>query len=103
MGYKGEFAEVGMKRGQEKSGYPISLRFKAETAAWVREHGYRTVRLVTSDWHLPRARMELTAALGKEVLVLGDGVPSEPRIGTLVNEYNKLILRRVALWTGIGA
>ena len=74
-----------------------------ETARWVREHGYRTVRLVTSDWHLPRARMELVAALGPQVVVLGDGVPSEPRLGTLVNEYNKLILRRIALWTGIGA
>ena len=72
-----------------------------ETARWVREHGYRTVRLVTSDWHLPRARMELVA--GPQVVVLGDGVPSEPRLGTLVNEYNKLILRRIALWTGIGA
>ena len=45
----------------------------------------------------------MTATLGSQVLVLGDGVPSEPRLGTLVNEYNKLILRRVALWTGFGA
>lgn len=74
-----------------------------ETAAWVKQHGYRTVRLVSSDWHVPRARMELGAALGPGVLILGDGVPSNPRLGTLVNEYNKLILRRVALWTGLGA
>lgn len=74
-----------------------------ETARWVRARGYRTVRLVSSDWHLPRARMELGAALGDGVLVLGDGVPSAtPRLGTLVNEYNKLLLRRVALWLGIG-
>ena len=74
-----------------------------ETANWVRAHSYRTVRLVTSDWHLPRARMELGAALGKRVVILGDGVSAgEPRLGTLVNEYNKLILRRVALWVGIG-
>jgi uncharacterized SAM-binding protein YcdF (DUF218 family) len=74
-----------------------------ETAAWVKTHGYRTVRLVTSDWHVPRARMELAAAMGDGVLVLGDGVPSSPRLGTLVNEYNKLLLRRVALWLGVGA
>jgi uncharacterized SAM-binding protein YcdF (DUF218 family) len=74
-----------------------------ETAAWVKTHGYRTVRLVTSDWHVPRARMELSAAMGPQVIVLGDGVPSTPRLGTLVNEYNKLILRRVALWLGVGA
>ena len=73
-----------------------------ETAAWVKTHGYRTVRLVTSDWHVPRARMELAAAMGPQVLVLGDGVRSTPRLATLVNEYNKLILRRVALWLGVG-
>lgn len=75
----------------------------AETSAWVKAHGYRTVRLVTSDWHVPRARMELSAAMGRGVLILGDGVPSNPRLGTLVNEYNKLILRRIALWLGVGA
>lgn len=72
-----------------------------ETARWVRAHGYRTVRLVTSDWHLPRARMELAAALGGRVVLLSDGVPSSPRLSTLVNEYNKLLLRRVALWVGL--
>jgi hypothetical protein len=29
-------------------------------------------------------------------------VPGTPRLGTLVNEYNKLILRRIALWIGFG-
>lgn len=74
-----------------------------ETAAWVRTHHYTTVRLVSSDWHVLRARMELRAALGRGVVVLGDGVPSSPRLMTLVAEYNKLILRRIALWTGYGA
>ena len=74
-----------------------------ETARWVRQHDYHTVRLVTSDWHVPRARMELAAVLGPRVRVLGDGVPGNARLATLVNEYNKLLLRRVALWLGIGA
>ncbi|MDQ2878982.1 MAG: YdcF family protein [Pseudomonadota bacterium] len=74
-----------------------------ETAAWVRAHHYRSVRLVTSDWHLARARMELVNALDSGVTVVGDGVPSTPRFGLLVAEYNKLILRRIALWTGLGA
>ncbi|HEX8388800.1 MAG TPA: YdcF family protein [Sphingomonas sp.] len=72
-----------------------------ETARWVRGHRYRTVRLVTDDWHLPRARMELRAALGKDAVILGDGVRGEPRFGTLFNEYHKLILRRIALWIGM--
>lgn len=73
-----------------------------ETAQWVRQHHYTTIRLVTSDWHMARAKMELRSALGKGVVVLGDGVPTNPRLAGLVNEYNKLLLRRVALWTGWG-
>lgn len=78
-----------------------------ETAAWVRRHGYRTVRLVTSDWHLARARLELEHALadgkGRAVAVRGDGVPSSPRYGILLAEYNKLLLRRMALLLGVAA
>ncbi len=73
-----------------------------ETARWVRVHGYRSVRLVTSDWHVRRARMELVAALQPGVLVIVDGVPGEARLGLLVNEYDKLLFRRVALWLGFG-
>ncbi|UVO51063.1 YdcF family protein [Sphingomonas sp. SUN019] len=73
-----------------------------ETARWVREHRYRSVRLVTSDWHMARARMELGAALDDDVRIVRDGVKSEQRLGQLVNEYNKLLLRRGALWIGVG-
>lgn len=73
-----------------------------ETARWLRGRRYRTVRLVTSDWHLPRARMELEAAIRRDAVILGDGVRTEPRLATLFNEYNKLLLRRIALWTGVG-
>ena len=73
----------------------------------MRAHRYRSVRLVTSDWHMARARMELRAVLGPRTVILSDGVPSNPRLGLLINEYNKLILRRVALWLpaslGMGA
>jgi uncharacterized SAM-binding protein YcdF (DUF218 family) len=71
-----------------------------ETAAWLRRYRFKTVRLVTSDWHLARAKMELRAATGPRLVLLGDGVPSAPRFGTLFNEYNKLLLRRVAIWMG---
>lgn len=73
-----------------------------ETARWVREHGYRSVRLVTSSWHMPRARMELTHALGSDVSVIGDPVPSSPSLTFLFGEYNKFLVRRAALWLGIG-
>ena len=74
-----------------------------ETARWVKDHGFASVRLVTSDWHMARARMELGAALDPKVRIVRDGVRAEQRLGLLINEYNKLLLRRVALWTGWGA
>lgn len=73
-----------------------------ETAQWVRDHHYRSVRLVTSDWHMARARMELSNALGHDVMIVGDGVKGEPNLRLLLAEYNKLLLRRVALWVGVG-
>lgn len=74
-----------------------------ETAQWVTQHGFRSVRLVTSDWHVARARMELEAALDNNVTLVVDGVRGDAPLGVLILEYNKLLLRRVALWTGIGA
>ena len=74
-----------------------------ETAQWVRRHGYRSVRLVTADWHMPRARLELTHALGGGVTVHGDAVRTAPRFSMLVREYNKYLVRRVALLVGYGA
>lgn len=73
-----------------------------ETADWMRANGYRSIRLVTSDWHMARARMELASALPDDVRIVRDGVPSNPRFELLVREYNKLILRRIALWVGVG-
>lgn len=74
-----------------------------ETRDWVRRHGYKSVRLVTSDWHLRRARLELAYALGPDVMVIGDGVPGNPKPPLLLSEYNKLLVRQVALALGIGA
>lgn len=74
-----------------------------ETRDWVRRHGYRSVRLVTSDWHLRRARLELAHALGPEVVVVGDGVAGDPRPLLLLAEYNKYLLRLAAIALGIGA
>lgn len=71
-----------------------------ETARWLTTHRYRSVRLVTAEWHMHRARMELAAALTGPIEVLGDAVPSNPPFGMLVREYNKYLVRRVALWIG---
>ncbi|HWF77974.1 MAG TPA: YdcF family protein [Caulobacteraceae bacterium] len=34
-----------------------------ETANWARAHGFKTLILATADYHMPRARLELRAAL----------------------------------------
>ncbi|WP_010184298.1 YdcF family protein [Sphingomonas sp. PAMC 26605] len=71
-----------------------------ETADWVRDHRYKSVRLVTSDWHLARAKLELVNALDGDASVIGDGVQSSPRYAVLIGEYNKLLVRRAALLIG---
>lgn len=68
----------------------------AETAAWVERRKYRSLRLVTTDWHMRRAAGELAATLPAGVTVLRDAVPSRPRFGVLFLEYNKLLASSLA-------
>lgn len=72
-----------------------------ETARWLDRRDYRTVRLITTDWHMRRAGFELRQALPKDVELLYDAVPSRPSLWMLVKEYNKYLLRRVAALVGI--
>lgn len=72
-----------------------------ETARWVRARHYRSIRLVTTDWHMARARFELARLLDRDVLLLGDAVPSEPALMSLLTEYNKYLLRRVTAPFGL--
>jgi uncharacterized SAM-binding protein YcdF (DUF218 family) len=73
-----------------------------ETAGWVREHKYKTVRLITADWHMPRARLELSHMLDGDVELAGDAVASRPRFATLFAEYHKYLVRGVAILFGAG-
>ena len=72
-----------------------------ESARWVRRYKFASVRLVTTDWHMPRARFELTRELGDGVAVTSDAVDSAPGLGILVREYNKYWLRRFAALLGV--
>lgn len=78
----------------------------AETARWLRRHRYRSVRLVTSDWHMRRAEFELSRALqlsgqGGDITLLPDAVRTEPSFRTLLAEYNKYLLRRFVVVFGL--
>ena len=72
-----------------------------EVARWMERHRFRTMRLVTTDWHMPRARFELSRRLGDDIVVTGDSVESNPSFGQLFTEYNKYLLRRAAVLVGI--
>lgn len=63
----------------------------AETAAWAKARRYRSLRLVTTDWHMRRAAHELARALPPGVAIVRDAVPSRPKLGILFLEYNKLL------------
>lgn len=77
----------------------ITLGFQAvdthsnaeEIASWVKEREVTTLRLVTTDWHMPRAAMELERMLPDNVSVIRDAVPSEPGMPILFVEYHKLL------------
>ncbi len=73
----------------------------AEVADWVRRRDYRSIRLVTTDWHMRRARFEVERALPRDIIVVSDAVPSRPSFGTLWVEYHKLLLRRLGALVGI--
>ena len=62
-----------------------------ETAGWMADNGYTTMRLVTTDWHMRRAALELEAELPDDVLVVKDAVQSDPSLRILILEYHKLI------------
>lgn len=71
-------AELQILTGADKPIYDccVDLGFRAantignahETAQWARGKGYRTLILVTSDYHMPRARLELKGAMPEAVV-----------------------------------
>lgn len=72
-----------------------------ESANWVAKHGYKSIRLITTDWHMPRAGYELRQSLPKDIMILPDAVHSEPDLRILLTEYHKYLLRRAAALAGI--
>lgn len=72
-----------------------------ETARWLAKHEFRTVRLVTTDWHMPRARFELSRRAGDGVVIIGDAIDSDPSFRQLFTEYNKYLLRHAAVLLGL--
>lgn len=72
-----------------------------ETANWLGRNKFTSVRLVTTDWHMPRAVFELRRQAGDDIAVVPDAVTSDPSFDQLFTEYNKYLLRRAAVVVGI--
>jgi uncharacterized SAM-binding protein YcdF (DUF218 family) len=73
----------------------------SETSQWITANRMRSVRLVTTDWHMRRAAWELEASLPEGVSLIRDAVPSQPSFRVLFLEYHKLLARlatRLAGW-----
>lgn len=77
----------------------VDTRSNAEEAdRWLAKHGYKSLLLITSDWHMRRARFEFQKVLGNKYRLTTDSVDSEPSFPTLFGEYNKYFFRRLAVW-----
>lgn len=61
----------------------------AEVASWVMKNGYRSVRLVTAGYHIPRAEAELQARLPEDVQLVSDGVGAGLPLFAMLAEYAK--------------
>jgi uncharacterized SAM-binding protein YcdF (DUF218 family) len=72
-----------------------------ETARWVARNNYRSIRLVTSERHMRRARLELAQTVPASVTVIPDSVPVEPGQPGIIREYSKYLVRLVAQTTGL--
>jgi uncharacterized SAM-binding protein YcdF (DUF218 family) len=80
----------------------VDTRSNAEEALrWLARHDFHSVRLITSDWHMRRARYEFEKVLGRKYVLETDAVRSEPSFLTLFGEYNKYLLRRLAVWADL--
>jgi uncharacterized SAM-binding protein YcdF (DUF218 family) len=80
----------------------VDTRSNAEEAArWLARHHYRSLRLITSDWHMRRARYEFQKVLGRKYALRTDAVATQPTLLTLFGEYNKYLLRRLAVWADL--
>lgn len=87
----------------------VDLGFKAvdtrsnavETFRWTQSGHRRSIRLVTSDWHMKRARLELDLVTDGQIKIVEDAVQTLPSLRILIIEYHKYLLRLIAAVAGV--
>lgn len=72
-----------------------------EAADWLATKEARSVRLVTSDWHMRRALRDLRRSVNEGTSVSPDAVRSKPSLRILFIEYHKLLARWIGDALGI--
>ena len=74
----------------------------SESAVWMRRHGFRSLRLVTGSYHMPRSLLEFRHAMPEAEIIPHPVFSDEVKIHTwwqwpgtaslIVGEYNKFLL-----------
>jgi uncharacterized SAM-binding protein YcdF (DUF218 family) len=74
----------------------------SESAAWMRRHGFRSLRLVTASYHMPRSLLEFRHAMPEAIVIPHPVFSDDVKIDTwwqwpgtaslIVSEYNKFLL-----------
>ena len=82
----------------------------AETAAWMRQRGYRSLRLVTGYYHMPRSLFEFRMSLPEAEVIPHPVFPDHVKQSTwwlrpataalIIGEYNKYLLASLGHWAG---
>jgi uncharacterized SAM-binding protein YcdF (DUF218 family) len=72
-----------------------------EVARWLQRWHSHSIRLVTNDIHMRRARYEIEKRVGADVTIVSDAVPTESDMRQIFIEYNKYLLGRAADLVGI--
>jgi uncharacterized SAM-binding protein YcdF (DUF218 family) len=72
-----------------------------EVSRWLQRWHSRSIRLVTNDIHMRRARFEIEKRVGADVTIVSDAVPTESDLRQVFIEYNKYLLGRAADLVGI--
>ncbi len=80
----------------------------SETAEWMRAQGYRSMRLVTASYHMPRSLAEFHHAMPTETILPHPVFPANVKLddwwrwpgtaGLIAGEYNKYLVAVVRHW-----
>jgi len=72
-----------------------------EIARWLERRRFASIRLVTNDLHMLRARYEVRKRIGPDIRLVADAVPTAPGFEQIFIEYNKYLLGVAADLIGI--